>query len=57
MKTRSSTNLFFPRRSSYRLKEHVQINNDPRIRSLLIEILVKTGSNEETLQQYVRNHP
>lgn len=42
---------------SFRLKEHVQINNDPRIRTLLIEVLVKTGSSEETLQQYARNNP
>ncbi|CAF1292179.1 unnamed protein product [Adineta steineri] len=39
------------------LKEHVQINNDPRIRQLLIENLMKSGSNEEMLQQVVRNYP
>ncbi|CAF4373092.1 unnamed protein product [Rotaria socialis] len=38
------------------LKEHVQINNDQRIRQLLIENLMKSGSNEEMLQQ-VRNYP
>ncbi len=40
-----------------RLKEHVQMNNDPRIRQLLIDNLVKSGSNEEMLQQVVRNYP
>ncbi|CAF2849393.1 unnamed protein product [Rotaria sp. Silwood2] len=32
------------------------MNNDPRIRQLLIENLMKSGSNEEMLQQ-VRNYP
>jgi hypothetical protein len=41
----------------YRLKEHMQTNNDPRIRQLLIESLMKSGSNEEMLQQVVRNFP
>lgn len=40
----------------FRLKEHMQINNDQRIRQLLIENLMKSGSNEEMLQQ-VRNYP
>jgi hypothetical protein len=33
------------------------MNNDPRIRQLLIENLMKSGSNEEMLQQFVRNYP
>ena len=40
----------------YRLKEHLQMNNDPRIRQLLIENLMKSGSNEEMLQQVVHNY-
>jgi hypothetical protein len=32
------------------------MNNDPRIRQLLIENLMKSGSNEEMLQQVVRNY-
>jgi len=39
------------------LKEHIQVNNDPRVRQLLIENLVKSGSNEEFLQQVARNYP
>lgn len=41
---------------SSRLKEHIHTNNDPRIRHLLIETLMKSGSNEEMLQA-VRNLP
>lgn len=41
---------------SFRLQEHNQTNNDPRIRHLLIENLMKTGNNEEMLQA-VRNYP
>ena len=40
----------------FRLKEHVQMNNDPRIRDLLVSNLMQSGSNEEMLQQFVRNH-
>lgn len=39
------------------LKDHIQSNNDPRIRQLLIENLVKSGSNEEFLQRLVQNYP
>jgi len=42
---------------SLRLKEHIQMNNDPRIRNLLIENLMKSGGNEDMLQQFVRNYP
>lgn len=40
-----------------RLKEHLQTNNDPRIRQLLMETLMRSGSNEEMLQQIIRNYP
>lgn len=33
------------------------MNNDPRIHKLLIENLMKSGTNEEMLQQFVRNNP
>lgn len=39
------------------LKEHLQINNDQRIRQLLMETLMRSGSNEEMLQQIIRNYP
>ena len=41
----------------FRLKEHVQMHSDPRIRQLLIENLMKSGGSEEMLQQVVRNYP
>jgi hypothetical protein len=41
----------------YRLKDHLQTNNDPRIRHLLMETLMRSGSNEEMLQQFIRNYP
>lgn len=42
---------------SYRLKDHLQTNNDPRIRQLLMETLMRSGSNEEILQQFIPNYP
>lgn len=42
---------YFP----FRLKEYMQTNNDPRIRQLLIEALMKSGSSEEMVQA-VRNY-
>jgi hypothetical protein len=41
----------------FRLKEHLQTNNDLRIRNLLMETLMRSGSNEEMLQQLLRNYP
>jgi hypothetical protein len=40
-----------------RLKDHLQMNNDPHIRQLLMGTLMRSGSNEEMLQQFIRNYP
>ncbi|CAF1619231.1 unnamed protein product, partial [Didymodactylos carnosus] len=37
------------------LKEHLQTNNDPRLKQLLVENLMKSGHSEEVLQQVVKS--